>query len=389
MKIIRKTCILIQLFATLTTCTAIAQDKGSISATISASPGKLYVKQTFDLTLTVRYSNITIGRQLNLESVTDNPAFIMIDDFKNLPVRRQGNAVIQQFRCQARVTESGRIKLTPTLQIGVIERRRAFIGYTRTEVLKRLTVQPVELNVLPLPEKNRPDSFTGAVGNFSYSVKINNNDITVGDLIKTTTTIEGKGYLDKIRPPRFSPGRHFKVYDPRLMPGSTRDRLVIEQTLVPMSTNAAALPEISFNYFDPIAEKYQELTAGPFQLKFHKQQTTEYQHFRPDEDPTAQAGQDTTNRTDSAEIKGQEKVLTRILSSFRKSLAEYPSASMIRDDKARLAPASSALATFDLPARSTVTVLQLHDQWAKIELGRKRGWVPLTSLTTGTISERP
>ena len=90
--------------------------------------------------------------------------------------------------------------------------------------------------------------------------------------VHVTTTISGEGYFDELVAPRVSEGSHFRVYEPRQIDRDD-EATVFEQILIPQSTNAVAVPAISFSWFDPKAGAYRNLTRGPTRLSFHDADT--------------------------------------------------------------------------------------------------------------------
>jgi membrane protein implicated in regulation of membrane protease activity len=53
---------------------------------------------------------------------------------------------------------------------------------------------------------------------------------------------------------------------------------------------------------------------------------------------------------------------------------------ILKNESARFAPAYSATASFDLPKGTAVYVVDIHENWAKIAVGGKRGWIPMEAL---------
>lgn len=120
------------------------------------------------------------------------------------------------------------------------------------------------LDVLPLPEQGRPDSFAGAVGSFAIRASASPTDAAVGDPITLTLEIEdlseeGTNLALLQAPPldrdaalvegfRLPPGSPAGVVD-----GRTK---TFTQTLRPISDEVKAIPPIEFSWFDPQAREY-------------------------------------------------------------------------------------------------------------------------------------
>ena len=61
-----------------------------------------------------------------------------------------------------------------------------------------------------------------------------------------------------------------------------------------------------------------------------------------------------------------------------------PPAVVMETTPARLAPAATAVASFECPEGATVLVLHRSGGWAKVALGDDRGWLPASVLSLVT-----
>lgn len=123
-----------------------------------------------------------------------------------------------------------------------------------------LTLDPIPIEVLPLPEEGRPVDFSGAVGQWNLEVTAKPTEVAVGDPITLTIKVSGIGNIDLVPTPKLSGLEEFKTYDPTTK--TTKNELnttgerVIQQVLVPRSTVTKQLPEVRLTYFDPVAKAY-------------------------------------------------------------------------------------------------------------------------------------
>jgi hypothetical protein len=275
---------------------------------------------------------------------------------------------------------------------------------------------PLELVIVPIPDQGRPPDFSGAVGSFHFSATLAPTNVVVGELLTARLSINGTGDLTGATMPRFSPGRHFRIYEPVRVPGTADGQTVFEQTLVPLSTQATLLPAVSFSFFDPDTAAYRSITQGPFNLSFRAPTNQPRAAYRPpDAGPTA--GPDTASETSPGTERPMPGRVRRALSigSFwlvtgalalrvgrRKrhgtalaltivALAALvfplllrfieragdgsPAARTQHTTTLHLAPADSALVTAHVPQEEPVLVLTRHGRWAKIQHGNKRGWI--------------
>ena len=128
---------------------------------------------------------------------------------------------------------------------------------------------PYTITVKPLPTAGRPESFTGAVGQYDLDVVAKPTSLEVGEPITLTMTIKGRGNLDMVKIPEIADLNQFKVYDPQISvkkEGNTGEK-TFERVLIPRSVSVKAIPEIQFSYFDPEAGQYRTQTKGPIPIQ--------------------------------------------------------------------------------------------------------------------------
>ena len=131
----------------------------------------------------------------------------------------------------------------------------------------KLECNTLSLPVRPIPQKNRPPSYTGAVGQFEFQASINPTELKTGEPITLTSQIKGIGNLDKITPPILATNTAYKLYHPRILPTAENNALQFEQIIIPQSTNLTQIPAIQFSYFNTQDESFHTLTAGPFAIE--------------------------------------------------------------------------------------------------------------------------
>lgn len=127
------------------------------------------------------------------------------------------------------------------------------------------------INVLPLPQDNKPPTFNGIIGSFNMNVSAAPADVAVGDPITVKVTISGRGALDNITLPAQPAWREFKTYPPNVKVDTT-DPLGLEGTkhfelvISPQNAGIRELPPLQFSFFDPERKMYRTLSSQPFAL---------------------------------------------------------------------------------------------------------------------------
>ena len=118
------------------------------------------------------------------------------------------------------------------------------------------------IEVVSLP-KNAPKSFTGGVGQFTISRKINKTELTQGDVFDVELVISGSGNLHALREPKLVLPEGFKLYgDPSIKEDiqfnrkGAEGKIMIQYHVKAMESGSLRLPATTFAFFDPEKEKY-------------------------------------------------------------------------------------------------------------------------------------
>jgi hypothetical protein len=125
---------------------------------------------------------------------------------------------------------------------------------------------PVTVRVRPLPKEGELPGFNGAIGSFTISQPtLATNTVRVGDPVKLTVTIRGKGNLARLLPPKAPEASEWQVFAagsdnalPQLI--QARGFATFSYTLIPTSVDLRGTPPIPFSYFDPDRDVYHDLT---------------------------------------------------------------------------------------------------------------------------------
>ncbi len=125
-----------------------------------------------------------------------------------------------------------------------------------------LKANEIKIDVKPLPLKNKPVNFSGAVGYFDLKSSVNKTNLSVNDALTLKITIAGKGNLELIDAFDITFPPDFEVYDPRVVNnihssgrGVTGSR-TFEYLIIPRNSGEFEIGPVNFTYFDPSKEKY-------------------------------------------------------------------------------------------------------------------------------------
>jgi hypothetical protein len=135
----------------------------------------------------------------------------------------------------------------------------------------KLSTNTVTITVKPLPDKGKPDSFSGTVGNYTMKVEYSDlSHVKKGDPITLTMTIAGAGHIKTIAEPKLKNLEGFKAFESEASiaaldgedasSGTIAGKKIFKKMLVPEQAGTCSLPVIQFNFFNPVTGEYQTLT---------------------------------------------------------------------------------------------------------------------------------
>ena len=139
-------------------------------------------------------------------------------------------------------------------------------GYV--EVKRNIVAPGVDIQVDPLPAK--PVGFSGGVGKFNISAKLDKNEVKAGDPVTLRVVISGLGNLKLIKQPVVEFPKGFDKYDPKitdktkLTNAGVGGSMVYDYLAVPRNQGTYTIPSVSFIYYDVNANAYKTLHTQQF-----------------------------------------------------------------------------------------------------------------------------
>jgi len=139
---------------------------------------------------------------------------------------------------------------------------------------QRLNVytEPKQIRVKPLPARNQPAAFSGAIGDFNLQVFADAESARVGEPVMLSVEVSGEGNFDRIQGPPLEDTDTWKFYEPESA-FEARDALGLRGTkrfdyvAVPQKPGRLEIPPVHFAFFDPEAERYVELESPPIPIQ--------------------------------------------------------------------------------------------------------------------------
>jgi hypothetical protein len=235
---------------------------------------RVYVNELFQLTVALYYKDIQLT---DIEyPVLEHEGFLM-GEFTLPQASRKDvkgyNYRIITFRNNIFALRPGDLKLGPakvSCNVLTSDSTRP-AGMMESGAQRKSSLQPESsvrnITVLPLPQRERPGSFKGAVGDFDLSFDAKPEGyIETGQAIVLTMELSGKGNFKMVDAPAIEESEGFIFYSPTIESESDTSR-VFKQILVPKTTLVTEIPEIEFSFFNPDTEKYVTIKKGPLEIK--------------------------------------------------------------------------------------------------------------------------
>jgi hypothetical protein len=192
-------------------------------------------------------------------------------------------------------TQTGTLEVTPfelAVPVQIQKQRNSksvwddFFGdpFGRSEIYEfNAKSNVVKIDVQSFPD-GQPDSFKGAVGDYSFDAKLNNSTVKSNEPLTLNVNISGFGNIKLIDMPEINLPNGFEKYEPKINEQIERKSKVSgsksgEYLFVPRVVGIREIPPIEFSYFDPNKKKYVTLKSESFTIDIKpgdKQASTEF-----------------------------------------------------------------------------------------------------------------
>ena len=139
-----------------------------------------------------------------------------------------------------------------------------------------LISKPIRINVKPLPQMDKPDSFNGAVGEFNFVSELENDHLKANDALTLKIKINGKGNIELISAPDVKFPPDFETYDPKVKSNikvnsaGVSGSKTFEYLAIPRASGDFTIGPAEFSYFNPKDGKYHSFTSGELHVTVEK-----------------------------------------------------------------------------------------------------------------------
>lgn len=201
--------------------------------------------------------DIEIATHLNFQQeVIDGVAYkkALLASFALFPIK-EGQAIIDSYKAKCTV-------LSGNDPFGALGMGRAFT-YTKAS-------EPLKVKVKPLPLEGRPADFSGAVGDFQVTARIDSNNVVAGEPFPFRIRFEGRGNAKLIDIPPFQPPEGMELYDTQNDSkffgwGTSFKEFTLQ--LIPRREGEFVIPPIAASMFDPQSKKYVTRSTEELRLR--------------------------------------------------------------------------------------------------------------------------
>ena len=253
-------------------------DRGPVFIEASIGSSEAYVEEQ------VLYI-LKLHRRVNVDDLTLSLPQVEPITFKQLGKPREyqatvGGATYQvlEVRYSLSAAKEGEYVIGPSKMNMTVRRRGSqslfddffqspFSSFSSGRPLT-VAAEPLELNVLALPEKERPTNFSGLVGNFRIESRLQPSRLKAGESATLTVEINGKGNINRI-PDIDLPELPFaRAYNDQPLLESEQDdqgiggRKTMKWALVPQKAWQFEIPVLKMSFFNPDTETYDILQTS-------------------------------------------------------------------------------------------------------------------------------
>ena len=167
--------------------------------------------------------------------------------------------------------KTGQLNIEPLsldVTVEVPSNRRDVFGRSyMNSVNRRVSAGNRAINVMPLPEKDKPENFSGAVGSFDFKLTTNKKELKTSEAFEVRLEVSGVGNLKLFRVPKLILPSALEVYEPEhtekvsMLASGMRGRITDSYTVVPNGTGNYPIPSVSFSYFDLKTKRYKTVDS--------------------------------------------------------------------------------------------------------------------------------
>jgi len=130
----------------------------------------------------------------------------------------------------------------------------------------------LKVNVLALPEENKPETFAGAVGDFKLTTSLDKELTKTNEPVSLKIDLSGTGNIKLLDVSEIKLPPGVEKYDPKISEqvnrsGKISGKKTLEYLIVPRTQGTKEIPEIKFSFFNPARKSYVTLSSQLYTIK--------------------------------------------------------------------------------------------------------------------------
>ncbi|HWY37802.1 MAG TPA: BatD family protein, partial [Bacteroidia bacterium] len=135
----------------------------------------------------------------------------------------------------------------------------------------KIKSKPVTLDVSPLPEKDKPENFSGAVGKFNFKAELNHNKVKANEGLNLKVTVSGTGNINLAATPKINFPEGFETYEPKTnenisTSGGISGSKTYDYLVIPRNPGEFIIKDLDFSYFDTEKKQYVKIPSPEFKI---------------------------------------------------------------------------------------------------------------------------
>ncbi|MES2863264.1 MAG: BatD family protein [Bacteroidota bacterium] len=172
--------------------------------------------------------------------------------------------------------KTGKLEITPItldLNINYPTGDFDFFGQAEYSVARREIVSNIKhVQVKALPEKGKPDNFTGAVGKFKFDVNVQKSELKTGESLQLDLIVSGNGNLKLFEIPKPKLPSNFEIYEPQHKEFISENmkgisgKIMDSYTVIPQEKGVFRLKPQQFSFFDVQSKSYKTISSESVDL---------------------------------------------------------------------------------------------------------------------------
>jgi len=152
----------------------------------------------------------------------------------------------------------------------------SFFSSSYATVEKALKSNPLVINVKTLPLENKPASFGGAVGSFTFRSDIDKTTLQTNEPVTLKFVVSGKGNIQLIEKLNVTFPPDFEVYDPKIVSDYKTTASGVsgiqsfEYLIIPRKPGEFKIKPVTFTFFDLAKQSYVTSKSPEYALNVEK-----------------------------------------------------------------------------------------------------------------------